>query len=323
MSRTYLITGGAGFIGSHLCDALLADGHRVLVVDDLSTGSLANLAQHEGNPRLEVRVGSVVDQALLEPLAARVDAIFHLAAVVGVGKVMESPIATIETSTRGMDAVMNLAARRRVPLLFTSTSEVYGKSCALPLREDGDLVLGATFRGRWSYACAKALDEYLALAFHREKGVPVTVARLFNTVGPRQSPHFGMVLPRFIGRALRDQPIPVYGDGSHTRCFTNVLDVVWALRRLMDCEAARGQVFNIGSTTPISVLDLANLVKSHLGSRSEIRCVPYAEVFDPDFEESIDRLPDLSRARATIGFEPRRTLLQTIDAIVEHDTATA
>ena len=318
MSRTYLVTGGAGFIGGHLVDALLADGHRVRVVDDLSTGSLDNLRRHEGDPSLEVTVGSVCDRRLLEPLADGADAIFHLAAVVGVGRVMESPIATIETGTRGMDVVMNIAARRMVPMLFTSTSEVYGKSADLPLQEDGDLLFGPTFRGRWSYACAKALDEYLALAFHREKGVPVTIARLFNTVGPRQSPRFGMVLPRFVGRALRGEPLPVYGDGSHTRCFTSVHDVVWALRRLMDCEAARGQVFNVGSTEAISILDLAHLVKSHLRSHSAIRFVPYAEAFDEDFEESIDRLPDLSRVQAMIGYRPRRTLLQTIDDIVEH-----
>ena len=321
MPQTYLITGGAGFIGSHLCDSLLAQGHRVLVLDDLSTGSLGNVRQHEGNPDFELTIGCVSDAAKMEPLVARADGIFHLAAVVGVAKVMESPLATIETGARGMDMVMNLAARRGLPTVFTSTSEVYGKSAALPLREDGDIVFGPTHRLRWSYACGKALDEFLALAFHRERELPVKVVRLFNTSGPRQSSQFGMVLPRFISRALRNQPIPVYGDGRHTRCFTNVHDVVWALQRLIHTDAASGQVFNIGSNAPISVLELAHLVRDHLGSASQIEFVPFKAVYDADFEETADRLPDLSRAHAMIGFEPRTPLLRTIDEIVRHGVA--
>jgi len=257
----------------------------------------------------------------MAPLVDRADAIFHLAAVVGVRKVMDSPVTTIETGTRGMDMVMNLAARRSLPTLFTSTSEVYGKSVQLPLREDGDLVFGPTRSLRWSYACGKALDEFLALAYHREQGLPVTVVRLFNTSGPRQSSQFGMVLPRFISRALGGQPITVYGDGSHTRCFTSVHDVVWALRRLIGCTASRGQVFNIGSTSQISILELAKLVKQQLGSDSPIEFVPYSQVFDADFEETVDRLPDLARVHAMIGFEPRTQLVQTIDEIVRHGVA--
>lgn len=321
MTQTYLITGGAGFIGSHLCDRLVAHGHRVLVLDDLSTGTLDNLAQHAGNDRVQVTVGCVSDRDRTAPLVAQADGIFHLAAVVGVAKVMESPLTTIETGARGMDMVMNLAAQRSLPTVFTSTSEVYGKSNALPLREDGDIVFGPAHRLRWSYACGKALDEYLALAFHRERELPVKVVRLFNTSGPRQSSQFGMVLPRFISRALRNLPIPVYGDGSHTRCFTNVHDVVWALHRLMHTDAASGQVFNIGNDAPISVLDLAHLVRDHLGSASEVQFVPFKAVYDADFEETADRLPDLSRAHAMIGFEPRTPLLQTIDEIVRHGVA--
>lgn len=319
MSNTYLITGGAGFIGSHLSDSLLADGHRVLVLDDLSTGSLANLAHHQGNPSLQVEIGCVSDRAKLERLATQADVIYHLAAVVGVKRVMDSPATTIETGTRGMDTVMNVAAKRRIPTLFTSTSEVYGKSQDLPLREDGDLVFGPTFRGRWSYACGKALDEFLALAFYKERDLPVSVVRLFNTSGPRQSSEFGMVLPRFVRAALRGQPITVYGDGQHTRCFTNVHDVVWALRRLVETEESRGKVVNIGPDKPISIVDLAHLVKRHFNSKSEISHVPFTEIYGEDFEESSDRLPDLTRIREMIGFQPRHSLTDTLDAIARHD----
>ena len=316
-AETYLITGGAGFIGSHLCDELIAAGHRVLVIDNLSTGSRANIAHHEGNPRFEFHRGCVSDPVLMRRLMERCDYVFHLAAVVGVQRVVESAIRTIETGMHGMGVVLSLAGQLRKPVLFTSTSEVYGKSERLPFREDDDLVFGPTHVGRWSYACAKALDEFHALAYHREQGLKIVVVRLFNTVGPRQSGKYGMVVPRFVSAALEGRPLTVYGDGSHRRCFGYVKDVTWALRRLVKREDCYGRVFNVGSGEQVSVLQLARRIKEQLNSDSDIRFASYESVFGPDFEETVDRWPDCSRLRDAIGFEPRTTLEQIIDAVAD------
>jgi UDP-glucose 4-epimerase len=314
---TYLITGGAGFIGSHLCDELLEAGHRVLVIDNLSTGSRENIAHHADNPRFEFHRGCVSDPVLMRKLMEQADYVFHLAAVVGVQRVVESAIRTIETGGHGMGVVLSLADQLRRPVLFTSTSEVYGKSEKLPFREDDDLVFGATHVGRWSYACAKALDEFHALAYHREHGLKIVVARLFNTVGPRQSGKYGMVVPRFVSAALEGRPLTVYGDGSHRRCFGYVKDVTGALRQLIRREDCYGRVFNVGSGEQVSVLQLAKRIKAQLNSQSEIRFVSYESVFGPDFEETVDRFPDCSRLRDAIGFQPQTTLEEIIDAVAD------
>jgi len=321
VSETYLITGGAGFIGSHLCDELLGDGHRVLVIDNLSSGSKENIAHHLDNPNFEFHLGSVADMDLMSKLMEQADYVFHLAAVVGVQKVVASPILTIETGAQGMSVVLSLADRLHVPVLFTSTSEVYGKSERLPFTEDHDLVFGATHIGRWSYACSKAVDEYHALAYHQEHQLKVVVVRLFNTVGPRQTGKYGMVMPRFVASALENAPITVYGDGSHTRCFGYVKNVTWALRRLIKRDECYGKVFNIGSDESISVLELAERVKRRLDSQSEIRFVPFDDVFGPGFEESVSRVPDCSRVREAIGFAPDTTLDDMIDSVAQYHAA--
>lgn len=323
MPKTYLITGGAGFIGSHLSDALLADGHRVLALDDLSTGDLRNVEHLQGNPRFELVVGTVLDRALTSELVARADGIFHLAAVVGVARVMESLVRTVQNNHGATEVILSLADQRKVPVVLASSSEVYGKSERLPFAEDDDLVFGATSRGRWSYACGKAIDEYLALAYLHEHRLPVVIARLFNTVGPRQSGKYGMVMPRFVERALKGLPMPVYGDGSHRRCFCYVGDVVWALSRLMPTRRLEGKVFNIGCEEEISIIDLARMIKQRLGSASEITFIPYEEAYGPFFEETANRVPDLSRIRAAIGFQPRTTLAQTIDRVADAHRANA
>ncbi len=315
---TYLITGGAGFVGSHLADALIGDGHTVLVIDDLSTGSWENVVHLRGNPRFEFLVESVMNRPILADLIGRADYVFHLAAVVGVQRVVESPVRTIETNVRGTDLVLELACLRKKPVLLTSTSEVYGKSEQVPYDEEGDLVLGATNRGRWAYACSKALDEYLALAYYRERFLPVVIVRLFNTVGPRQSSRYGMVLPRFVQRALSGRSITVYGDGTQSRCFGYVGDVVWALRKLVTKPEVYGKVFNIGSQEEISILDLARFVKERLGSSSEIVFVPFEEVYDQSFEDMQFRVPDLRRIREAIGFEPRTRLAEIVDLVADY-----
>jgi UDP-glucose 4-epimerase len=317
MSLTYLVTGGAGFIGSHLSDALLAEGHNVLALDDLSTGNLKNIEHLRAHPRFELVVGSVMDRPLTSKLVSRADGIFHLAAVVGVARVMESIVRTIQANIGATDALLRLADEKKTPVLLTSSSEVYGKSERLPFLEDADLIFGASHKGRWSYACGKAMDEYLALAYYRERQLPTVIARLFNTVGPRQSANYGMVMPRFVERALAGRPIPVYGDGCHRRCFGYVGDVVWALTRLMAAEEFYGQIFNIGSEEEISILELAHFIKDRLGSASDIVFIPFEEVFGELFEESVNRLPDLTRIRTAIGYEPRTTLAQIVDHVAD------
>ena len=303
-----LVTGGAGFTGSHLCEALVARGDDVVALDDLSAGSRANLASLDASPRFELVVGSASNAELVQGLVSRVDRVLHLAAAVGVRLVVERPVHAITTNVDTARVVLAACARASRPFLLASTSEVYGKSVAAPFREDADVTLGATTRGRWSYACSKALDEWLALAHARESGLEVRIARLFNVVGPRQSSRWGMVLPTFARQALAGDPITVHGDGAQTRCFAHVADVVRMLLALDGCAAALGEVVNVGADEEITVRRLAELVRALSDSRSEIVHVPYEEVFASDFEDMARRVPDLSKLERLIGERPRTAL---------------
>ncbi|MEA2338423.1 MAG: UDP-glucose 4-epimerase [Thermoanaerobaculia bacterium] len=303
-----LITGGAGFIGSLLADAYISRGDEVFVIDDLSTGSLANVAQIAGHPRFHCTVDSVQNTAVVNSLVDQCDVIFHLAAAVGVKLIVESPVRTIETNVRGTEVVLAAANRENKRLLIASTSEVYGLSEQVPFREDGNLVMGATTKGRWSYACSKAIDEFLALAYFHERKLPAIITRLFNTVGPRQIGRYGMVVPTLVGQALDGKPLTVYGNGRQTRCFAFVADVVKSLMALMDHPDAAGQVFNIGSTQEVSITELAERVLALTGSRSEIVYVPYSEAYEAGFEDMPRRVPDTSKAQQFIGFTPRTPL---------------
>lgn len=315
---THLVTGGAGFIGSHLAEFLLARGDRVIVIDDLSTGRIRNVEHLQGSPGFECVVDTVMNRPVLAELIDRADFVFHLAAAVGVKLIIESPVRTIETNTRGTEMVLDLASRRRKPVLIASTSEVYGKSARVPFSEDDDLVLGPTTRGRWSYACSKALDEFLGIAYFHEKKLPVVVVRLFNTVGPRQTGQYGMVLPTFVKQALFGRPMTVFGDGTQSRCFGYVGDVVPALARLIQTGKAYGEVFNLGSREEISIRQLAELVRKRLGSSSEIALIPYDQAYEAGFEDMRRRVPDIRKAAALIGFLPRTSLPEIIDRVAEY-----
>ena len=310
-----LITGGAGFIGSHLADAYLGRGDEVYVIDDLSTGSIDNIQHLKNNPRFHYTIESVHNQPIVAELVDQCDVIFHLAAAVGVKLIVESPVRTIETNVRGTEVVLALANKKKKKVLIASTSEVYGLSEQVPFREDGNLVMGATTKGRWSYACSKAIDEFLALAYWREKKLPTIVVRLFNTVGPRQTGQYGMVIPTFVKQALAGRPITVYGDGKQSRCFGYVGDVVKALIKLMDEPTAVGQVFNIGSNQEVTILELAERVKELTNSDSEIIFVPYDEAYEEGFEDMPRRVPDITKVNELVGFRPEMSLdgiLQTV-----------
>ena len=302
--QTWLVTGGAGFIGSHLVESLLADGHRVLVLDDLSTGRRENLRGVEGNERLEIEIGSVTDDTVVAALVARADAVAHLAAAVGVRLIVEQPVRTLETNIHGTEVVLHECGRRLTPVFVASSSEVYGKGTRCPFREDDDVLLGPTTRTRWSYAASKMVDEFLALSWHREKGLPVRVGRFFNTVGPRQVGQYGMVVPRFVAQALDGGPITVYGDGTQTRTFGHVSEVVAAVRALMTSKDTAGRVFNIGGTEEVSILELADRVRAQVAPHVEVVRVPYEEAYGPGFEDMTRRVPDTSRLRGAIGFAP-------------------
>jgi UDP-glucose 4-epimerase len=318
-----LITGGAGFIGSHLSDALLARGDEVYCIDDLSTGSIENIAHLKTHPRYHYQIDSVNNQPLTAELIDACDVVFHLAAAVGVKLIVESPVRTIETNVHCTEVVLAQANKKKKKVLVASTSEVYGLSNDVPFKEDGNLVMGATTKGRWSYACSKAIDEFLALAYWREKKLPTVVVRLFNTVGPRQTGQYGMVIPTFVRQALAGRPITVYGDGTQTRCFGYVGDVVGALIGLMDKDEAVGQVFNIGSHEEVSILELARRVKEITGSTSEIVLVPYSEAYEEGFEDMPRRVPDITKVRNLVGFEPREKLDGIIEKVVEFQRARA
>jgi len=320
----YLITGGAGFIGSHLSDELLARGHEVHVLDDLSTGSLENIRQLEDRHGFAYTIDSVANAEVVDELVGGVDAVYHLAAAVGVQLIVESPVRTIETNVRGTEVVLAQADRRKTPVFIASSSEVYGKSGDLPYREDGDLTLGPTFKGRWSYACSKMLDEFLAIAHWKERQLPTVIGRLFNTVGPRQTGRYGMVIPSFVGQAVAGRPITVYGDGNQRRCFCHVADVVRALADLMQRDDVYGEVFNIGSQHELRIKELAELVKHATGSSSEIELVPYDEAYEEGFEDMQRRIPDTTRIKERIGWEPRKSMREILaDVIAEHGSVRA
>lgn len=310
------ITGGAGFIGSHLAERLVAAGHGVLVLDDLSTGQMSNLDPVIGKPGFEYRVGSVTDAPLVAEMVDRCDVTVHLAAAVGVRLIVEQPVRTIETNVHGTEVVLGAVARKQKLVVIASTSEVYGKSAKVPYGEDDDLTMGATINSRWAYACSKALDEWLALAYCRERKVPVIVTRLFNTVGPRQTGRYGMVLPNFAAQAVRGEPITVFGTGEQSRCFAHVSDVVTAMIKLMQIPAAVGQVFNIGSDREVSINTLAEMVRAEAKSRSEIRHTPYAEAYAEGFEDMQRRIPDVRKLERTIGMRPSTPLESIIRDVV-------
>jgi UDP-glucose 4-epimerase len=316
-----LITGGAGFIGSHLAESLVTEGKEVFVIDDLSTGSLANIAHLRDNPNFHFTKGSILNSADLEPLVDQVDFIYHFAAAVGVELVVRSPVFTIENNIRGTENVLAAAAKRETGLLLTSTSEVYGKSDHESFREDDDLLIGPPTYGRWSYACSKLLDEFLALAYWREKKMPVFVVRLFNTVGQRQTGRYGMVLPRFVQAALRDEPIAIHGDGKQSRCFCHVSDVVRALSALPKQPRAIGQVYNIGSTEEVSILELARRVKELTESRSDLRLVPYDQAYAKGFEDMRRRVPSIDKIYQLMGWRPTKSLDEILQLTIEFQRA--
>ena len=315
-----LITGGAGFIGSHLADAYLQRGDDVLVIDDLSTGTIENIRHLKDNPKFHYTIDSVHNQPVTAELVDQSDVIFHLAAAVGVKLIVESPVRTIETNVRGTEIILALANKKKKRVLIASTSEVYGLSADVPFREDGNLVMGATTKGRWSYACSKAIDEFLALAYWREKKLPTTVVRLFNTVGPRQTGRYGMVIPTFVKQALSGRPITVYGDGKQTRCFGYVGDVVGALIKLMDQDEAIGNVYNIGSNEEISITDLAKKVRELTNSDSEIVFVPYDEAYEEGFEDMPRRVPDISKIYQLVGFRPEMSLEGILKSVIDFES---
>ena len=315
-----LITGGAGFIGSHLSDAYLQRHDEVYIIDDLSTGTIDNIQHLKGQPRFHYTIDTVHNQPVTAELVDQCDVIFHLAAAVGVRLIVESPVRTIETNVRGTEVILTLANKKKKKVLIASTSEVYGLSNDVPFKEDGNLVMGATTKGRWSYACSKAIDEFLALAYWREKKLPTIIARLFNTVGPRQTGQYGMVIPTFVKQALAGRPITVYGDGKQSRCFGYVGDVVDALIKLMDNSQAIGQVFNIGSNQEVSILDLAKRVKELTQSNSEIVFVPYDEAYEEGFEDMPRRVPDISKVSQLVGFRPQMSLDGILETVIDYQS---
>jgi len=333
-----LITGGAGFVGSHLAEALLEAGYEVFVIDDLSTGNIENIEhlktdgepatrsavrrRADGSPgqygRFHYVIDSIMNTPVLAELVDRCDIIFHLAAAVGVRLIVESPIRTIETNIKGTEIVLELANKKKKKVIIASTSEVYGKASRVPFREDDDLVLGPTVKGRWSYACSKAVDEFLALAYWKERKLPLVIVRLFNTVGPRQTGRYGMVLPTFVTQALSDRPITVFGDGTQSRSFTYISDVVWAVIKLAECDEAVGEVFNLGNGAEVTIEELARKVKEMTGSSSEIVHMSYGQAYKEGFEDMPRRVPDISKLKRYIGYEPQVQLDEMIAKVVEY-----
>ncbi len=316
-----LITGGTGFIGSHLSEYLLEQGHQVFVIDDLSTGTIENILHLKTNPNFHYTIDTIMNVPVTAELVDRCDVVFHLAAAVGVKLIVESPVRTIETNIKGTEIILELANKKKKKVVITSTSEVYGKGKNIPFSETEDLVLGPTHTVRWSYACSKAFYEFLSRAYWHEKRLPVIVVRLFNTVGPRQVGRYGMVLPTFVKQALSGEAITVFGDGSQSRCFAHVLDVVGALTRLSEKEEALGKVFNIGSNEEITILELAEKVKSITSSKSEIVFVPYDEAYEEGFEDMPRRVPDISRIQSLIGYQPSKDLEQIVQSVIDYQKA--
>jgi len=310
-----LITGGAGFIGSHLADKLIGEGNEITVIDNLSTGRYSNVAHLEGHERFRLIIDTVLNERLMEELIRKTDRVYHMASAVGVMLIMERPVQTIETIFRGTDVVLGFCSRYRKRVLIPSTSEVYGKGYSVPFKEDDDLLTGATDKHRWAYACAKTLDEFLALAHWKETRLPVSVVRLFNTVGPRQTGQYGMVVPRFVHSAIKNEPIEVHGDGSQSRCFGHVLDIVEGLTKLLEDPKCFGQVINLGNDEEVTINELAQLAIKMTSSGSSIRYVPYENVYGDGFEDMQRRVPSLEKARRLIGYQPTRTLEDIINDV--------
>jgi len=317
-----LITGGAGFIGSHLTDRLIGDGHEVFAVDDLSTGSIKNIRQHNKNRRFQLIVDTILNESLMTEMVSTCDQIYHLAAAVGVKLIMNRPVETLETNVKGTEMVLTIANKYKKKVLIASTSEVYGKimngNGSPPLKEDADRLMGSTTKRRWAYACSKAFDEFLALAYYEEKRLPVIIARLFNTVGPRQTGQYGMVLPNFVQKALIGKPIIIYGDGSQSRSFTHIADVVEALVKLMDAPQAIGQVINVGNKEEITIQDLAVMVKEMTASTSEIEHITYDRAYGPGFEDMQRRSPDITKLKNLIGYEPQNDLRSIVQSVIDY-----
>lgn len=312
-----LITGGAGFVGSHLTDKLIKDGHEVTIIDDLSTGRYSNVEHLDGQPNFRLIIDTVLNEHLMEDLIKESDQVFHMASAVGVKLIMDHPVRTIETIFRGTDVVLKYCSRYRKRVLIPSTSEVYGKGTAVPFREEDDILKGSTSKHRWAYACAKELDEFLALAHWKETRLPVIVIRLFNTVGPRQTGQYGMVVPRFVKAALTDQPIPVFGDGNQSRCFGHVLDIIEALAKAIQTPECYGQVMNLGNPEEVTIKRLAEKTVEMLQSKSKIEYIPYDEVYGEGFEDMQRRVPGLEKAQRLIGFQPTRTLDNIINDVAD------
>lgn len=312
------ITGGAGFIGSHLAEHLLELGHRVHIMDDLSTGSIQNIDHLKPNPGFSYTLESIFNEALLREAVDRADVIYHLAAAVGVQLIVDRPVHTIETNVKGTELVLKYCALKQKRSFIASTSEVYGKNPAVPFTEDSDLLLGPTYRHRWAYACSKAIDEFAALAYHREKQLPATVIRFFNTVGPRQTGRYGMVIPRFVQKALAGEPIPVYGDGEQTRCFTDVSDVVWVLAELLKYPESAGQIYNIGNPEEVSINELAKRIVHNVGSSSQIKHISYDEALGEGFEDMLRRVPCIDKVSKLTGYQPRVLLDEILGRVIAY-----
>jgi UDP-glucose 4-epimerase len=317
MNMKILITGGAGFVGSHLADKLVGQGHEITVIDDLSTGRYSNVEHLEGTSGFRLIIDTVLNQSLMEELIRETDHVYHMASAVGVRLIMEQPVKTIETIFHGTDVILKFCSRYRKRVLIPSTSEVYGKGASVPFREDDDLLTGATDKHRWAYACAKTLDEFLALAHWKETRLPVVVVRLFNTVGPRQTGQYGMVVPRFVHSAIKGEPIFVHGDGTQSRCFGHVSDIVEALSKLLDSPECFGQVINLGNDQETSIKDLADRAIELTESTSEIRFIPYEEAYGEGFEDMKRRVPSLEKAKRLIGYQPTRTLDDIINDVAD------
>ncbi|MCD4689871.1 GDP-mannose 4,6-dehydratase [bacterium] len=313
-----LVTGGAGFIGSHLVEALLDRGDEVWVIDDLSTGRFENIAHLESNPKFHYTIDTILDERVLNEHVARVDEVFHLAAAVGVAYIIENPLQSLETNIKGTEYVLQAANEGKKKVVIFSTSEIYGKAKRQPCKETDDRILGTTTIARWGYSSSKAIDEFLSLAYHREKQLPVVIVRCFNTCGPRQTGQYGMVIPRFVKQELLDHPITIYGDGKQTRCFGDVSDVVRAVLALSDEPKANGEVFNVGSNVPISIEDLALRIKELTGSRSQVEYIPYEKAYEQGFEDMRERVPDLEKIKECVGYEPQVSLQELLEKVVEH-----
>jgi len=318
-----LITGGAGFVGSHLADRFIKNGHEITVIDDLSTGRYSNVAHLEDQKGFRLIIDTVLNQPLMEELVRETDRVYHMASAVGVRLIMEQPVKTIETIFHGTDVILKFCSRYRKRVLIPSTSEVYGKGASIPFSEEDDLLTGATDKHRWAYACAKTLDEFLALAHWKETRLPVVVVRLFNTVGPRQTGQYGMVVPRFVQAAIRNEPITVHGDGTQQRCFGHVSDVVGGLTKMLETPACFGQVINLGNDEEISIMGLADRAITLTGSKSEIRFVPYEEAYGEGFEDMRRRVPNLAKAKRLIGYQPTRSLDDIINDVAGEYRKTA